>query len=54
MNPRGGDVRQLTDNSREDEFPDWSPDGRLIAFQGGPLGAPDVSPCAPTAAVRPS
>jgi Tol biopolymer transport system component len=38
-------VRQLTFNAVIDEFPDWSPDGRLIAFHGErmPPGATDVN-----------
>jgi Tol biopolymer transport system component len=42
MNPNGSHVRQLTVNSRNDEFPDWSPDGRLIAFEAGRIGVPDI------------
>ena len=42
MRPNGSSVRQLTVNTRNDEFPDWSPDGRLIAFEAGRVGFPDI------------
>ena len=32
MSPHGSNLRQLTVNVLNDEFPDWSPDSRLIAF----------------------
>ena len=32
MNVDGSGVSRLTDNSANDEHPDWSPDGRRIAF----------------------
>ena len=32
MNPDGSDVTSLTNNSAQDLFPSWSPDGRRIAF----------------------
>jgi TolB protein len=32
MRPNGSNVRQLTFNTVEDEHPNWSPDGRMIAF----------------------
>jgi Tol biopolymer transport system component len=42
MRPDGRGIRQLTFDGLGYEFPDWSPDGRLIAFHSGPdleLGA---------------
>ena len=30
-------MTQLTDNDVDDEWPDWSPDGQLIAFSRGDL-----------------
>jgi TolB protein len=33
MNPDGTGVTQITDNTSQDINPDWSPDGREIAFQ---------------------
>ena len=32
MDPEGGNVRRLTDNSWDDYGPAWSPDGQWIAF----------------------
>ena len=37
MNPRGANQRQLTVNDVSDEFPNWSPDGRRIAFHSDPF-----------------
>ena len=36
MNADGSGVTQLTDNADDDRNPDWSPDGRQIAFSSGP------------------
>ena len=33
MDSRGGNLRRLTDTDFEDEYPKWSPDGALIAFE---------------------
>ena len=32
MDADGGNQRQLTDNDRRDEEPQWSPDGTRVAF----------------------
>ena len=32
MDTDGGNVRQLTHNSYEDDIPSWSPDGEKIVF----------------------
>jgi Tol biopolymer transport system component len=37
MNADGTYKKQLTSDNR-DHFPEWSPDGRKIAFQSGPIG----------------
>lgn len=34
-----GEVKKLTDNSWNDEFPKWSPDGARIAFMADPKGS---------------
>jgi len=32
MSPNGSNVQQLTFNAVDDEYPNWSPDGRMIVF----------------------
>jgi Tol biopolymer transport system component len=40
MSSNGSNKTQLTfDNSPHDQLPDWSPDGRKIAYEDGPTGA---------------
>lgn len=41
-------LHRISDNSRADLFPAWSPDGRWIAFSGAP-GAPGVGGAGPVA-----
>lgn len=36
-----GAPRRLTSSPEEEEYPAWSPDGRQIAYSGGPWGARD-------------
>ena len=38
MDADGSNVHQLTDNSTNNGFPEWSPDGTQIAFQSDRLG----------------
>jgi TolB protein len=40
MNPDGSDVRRLTTNPQTDRQPDWSPDGRDIAYSIRKPGSP--------------
>ena len=42
MNPDGSDQTNLTNNSRDDCAPAWSPDGARIAFNGGDLCLEDI------------
>ena len=42
MTPAGTDVRQLTKNAWQDEYPVWSPDGRTIAFKSNQQGNYDI------------
>ncbi len=36
--PAGGNLKQLTNNSKHDLYPAWSPDGRKIAYSSGRRG----------------
>lgn len=36
------EVKKLTDNTWDDEYPVWSPDGTQIAFMGNPKGNYDI------------
>jgi Tol biopolymer transport system component len=38
----GMNLKKLTDNSWQDEYPVWSPDGRNIAFMANPQGNYDI------------
>ena len=38
----GSDQRQLTDNSGQDFFPSWSPDGQTIVFSSDRSGAVEL------------
>jgi TolB protein len=33
MNPDGSNVKRLTNNEADDEWPSWSADGKRLAFQ---------------------
>ena len=35
-------IKKLTDNSWDDEYPKWSPDGKRIAFNANPKGNYDI------------
>jgi len=42
MDADGGNVRRLTDDSRRDMDPAWSPDGTQIAFESNRDDASDI------------
>jgi len=37
-----GGLKKLTDNSWDDEYPKWSPDGKKIAYSANPTGNYDI------------
>lgn len=42
INPDGTDLTRLTNNAAKDGFPEWAPEGRLIAFVSDRDGEPQL------------